>query len=99
MALSTAQLPDIANSVEKMKDEVRGGLSANRKTLSPWLFYDEEGSRLFDRITELDEYYLTRTERAILAENASDIVRLAAGRERIRLVELGAGSGVKSELI
>ena len=43
------------------------GLTARPKTLSPWLFYDEEGSRLFEAITELPEYYLTRTERAIFA--------------------------------
>ena len=43
--------------------EVREGLTATPKTLSPWLFYDEAGSHLFEEITELPEYYLTRTER------------------------------------
>jgi dimethylhistidine N-methyltransferase len=97
--VSTAQSLEIADLLEKVKDEVRRGLSAQPKTLSPWLFYDEEGSRLFERITELDEYYVTRTERSILEENADEIVRLACRRERIRLVELGAGSGAKTELV
>ena len=46
---------------------VRDGLTAVPKRLPPWLFYDEAGSRLFEDITELPEYYLTRTERGILA--------------------------------
>src|ERR1700736_4944901 len=96
---STTQLPEIADSLEKVKDEVRRGLSVQPKTLSPWLFYDEEGSRLFERITELDEYYVTRTERSILEEHVDEIVRLASRRERIRLGELGAGSGGKTELV
>ena len=50
--------------------EVLEGLTATPKTLSPWLFYDERGSGLFERITNLPEYYLTPTERAILAEYA-----------------------------
>jgi L-histidine Nalpha-methyltransferase len=97
--VSTAQSLEIADLLEKVKDEVRRGLSVQPKTLSPWLFYDQEGSRLFERITELDEYYVTRTERSILEEHADEIVRLACRRERIRLVELGAGSGAKTELV
>ena len=46
------------------------GLLAPRKTLPPSLFYDEEGCRLFYQITELPEYYVTRTERLLLAANA-----------------------------
>ena len=45
-----------------------------QKTLAPWLFYDEEGSALFDAITRLPEYYLTRTERGIFAQHADAIV-------------------------
>jgi dimethylhistidine N-methyltransferase len=96
---AVARLPELAGSLEKVKDEVRRGLSAKQKTLSPWLFYDQEGSQLFERITELDEYYLTRTERGILEENADDIVRAACGDRRARVIELGAGSGVKTELV
>ena len=96
---AVARLPELAGSLEKVKDEVRRGLSAKQKTLSPWLFYDQEGSQLFERITELDEYYLTRTERGILEENAGEIVRAACADRRARVIELGAGSGVKTELV
>ncbi len=54
--------------------EVRRGLIARPRSLSPWMFYDAEGSRLFERITTLPEYYPTRTERAILAGYADAII-------------------------
>ncbi len=75
------------------------GLTAQPKSLSPWLFYDERGSALFERITELPEYYLTRTERAILAEYAGDMVREAADGHRLTLIELGAGTASKTGLV
>ena len=78
------------------------GLTARPKTLSPWLFYDEEGSRLFEAITELPEYYLTRTERAIFAANAEEILAAAAdgsaGRP-LAMIELGAGTAAKTGLL
>jgi L-histidine N-alpha-methyltransferase len=79
--------------------EVRSGLTASPKTLSPWLFYDTRGSALFEQITELPEYYLTRTERAILAAHAPEIVRLAAADQRLAVIELGAGTASKTGLI
>ena len=79
--------------------EVLQGLTASPKTLSPWLFYDERGSALFERITELPEYYLTRTERAILAEYAGDIVREAADGRTLTVIELGAGTASKTGLV
>ena len=79
--------------------EVMQGLTASPKTLSPWLFYDERGSALFERITELPEYYLTRTERAILAEYAGDIVREAADGRTLTVIELGAGTASKTGLV
>jgi L-histidine N-alpha-methyltransferase len=60
---------------------VREGLTARPKRLPAWLFYDEAGSRLFDAITELPEYYLTRTERGILAAHAAEMIAQAAGEE------------------
>ena len=69
------------------------------KWLPSWLFYDSAGSRLFDRITQIPEYYVTRTERAILATHAHEIVRRAAGDRALRLVELGAGSADKTRLL
>ena len=77
--------------------EVLRGLSSRPRSLSPWLFYDAEGSRLFEEITELPEYYLTRTERAILAENADEIVAAVGGH--LSIYELGAGTGTKTGLL
>ena len=78
---------------------VRAGLTARPKRLPPWLFYDSEGSRLFDAITELPEYYLTRTEREIFAASAGEIVDRASEGRRLRIVELGAGSADKTRLL
>ena len=69
------------------------------KRLPAWLFYDCAGSRLFDEITRLPEYYLTRTERSILAANAAEIVARAAAVGRLRIAELGAGSADKTRLL
>ncbi len=87
-----------ADAREALTREVRRGLIARPRELSPWMFYDAEGSRLFERITTLPEYYPTRTERAILANHADAIVD-AAYRDRklpLRLVELGAGTASKT---
>ncbi|MEI7714001.1 MAG: L-histidine N(alpha)-methyltransferase [Rhodospirillales bacterium] len=70
------------------------GLLAPRKTLPPFLFYDEEGCRLFYRITELPEYYLTRTERALLNE-IGPAIAAEAGPDAI-LVEYGASHEEKA---
>jgi L-histidine Nalpha-methyltransferase len=70
--------------------EALNGLTTTTKTLSPWLFYDERGSHLFDAITELPDYYLTRIERAIVSEYASEL-REAMG-SNVTVAELGAGS-------
>jgi dimethylhistidine N-methyltransferase len=78
---------------------VREGLSAHPKRLPPWLFYDAAGSRLFEQITELPEYYLTRTERGILTAHAAEMIAQAAEGHRLRLVELGAGSADKTRLL
>lgn len=76
------------------------GLCAPPRRLPPWLFYDETGSCLFDAITELDEYYLTRTERGILARHADEMIAAAAGgNARLRIAELGAGSAEKTRLL
>jgi dimethylhistidine N-methyltransferase len=73
---------------------VRSGLRAAPKRLPSWLFYDDAGSALFEQITELPEYYLTRTERSILESHASEILR-AAGND-LTLIELGAGTASKT---
>jgi L-histidine Nalpha-methyltransferase len=78
--------------------EVLRGLSARPKTLSPWLFYDAEGSRLFEAITELPEYYVTRAEREIFAARADEIIALA-GDGHLCIYELGAGAATKTGLL
>jgi len=73
----------------------RRGLGSPRKSLPPSLFYDERGSQLFEAITCLPEYYLTRTEAAILRRHADEI----AGSGTDPMVELGAGSAAKTRLL
>ncbi|HZY61542.1 MAG TPA: L-histidine N(alpha)-methyltransferase [Edaphobacter sp.] len=82
-------------------EEARKGLTAYPRTLSPWLFYDEIGSRLFEQITALPEYYLTRIERGIFSEYADEILREAAGEEKqqLTLIELGAGTAAKTGIL
>ena len=84
------ELPEIAATVLE-------GLTSFPKWLPPKLFYDHEGSLLFERITDLPEYYLTRTERGILSEYAEEIISQAGNPET--LVELGAGSASKTTLL
>ncbi|CAN5719604.1 L-histidine N(alpha)-methyltransferase [soil metagenome] len=71
-------------------------LTDTPKEISPIWLYDERGSRLFDEITHLPEYYLTRAERAILAERASEI---ASQTRAETLVELGSGTSEKTRLL
>lgn len=77
--------------------EVYEGLTRKPKSLPPKLFYDAAGSELFERITELPEYYLTRTERSILEANAAEIV--AAAGSNFSLIELGAGTATKTRIL
>jgi L-histidine Nalpha-methyltransferase len=77
-------------------DEVRDGLGRPLKELPPKYFYDARGSELFDRITELPEYYPTRCERAILNRHAPQIVAWA---DAFELVELGSGSASKTRAL
>lgn len=92
--------PDVREGLtrEALTREVRRGLIARPRSLSPWMFYDAEGSRLFECITTLPEYYPTRTERALLSRYADAIVAAArSGRSApLRLVELGAGTAAKT---
>ena len=86
---------------EAVARQARTGLTSTPKTLSPWLFYDEAGSCLFEQITALPEYYLTRTEREIFTTHADEIVRAAAGepRQPLTLIELGAGTATKTGIL
>lgn len=73
--------------------DVRIGMTRYPKTLPPRWLYDEAGSRLFDEITRLPEYYPTETERAILRTHAHEIVTLSGATT---LVELGSGTSDKT---
>ena len=80
-----------------LRDEVLRGLRGSAKTLHPKLFYDATGAALFERITELPEYYLTRAELEILRVHVGEIATLAA--PRATLVEYGSGAGIKVRLL
>ena len=77
--------------------DVRTGLTAQPKWLPSKYFYDEAGSALFDAITLLPEYYLTRAETEILTECGWEIVRALGGP--VEFVELGSGSAVKTRIL
>jgi L-histidine N-alpha-methyltransferase len=83
---------------EAVQDAALTGLTARgQKSLPPWLFYDEAGSQLFEQITALPEYYLTRTERQLFVTHADEIVTALGAA--ITLAELGAGSAAKTGVL
>jgi L-histidine Nalpha-methyltransferase len=92
-------------TTDAVANEARLGLTATPKTLSPWLFYDEAGSHLFEQITQLPEYYLTRTERSIFTAHADEIIAIAARTDTtqpdpiLTLIELGAGTATKTGIL
>ncbi|QCQ90136.1 L-histidine N(alpha)-methyltransferase [Rhodococcus sp. SGAir0479] len=79
-----------------LREDVATGLTSSPKRLPPKWFYDARGSELFERITQLPEYYPTRTERSLLEEHAREIAVIA---EPQVLVELGSGSSEKTRLL
>jgi dimethylhistidine N-methyltransferase len=93
----TLRLHDLEPSTGEFHDAVMAGLGATPKTLPCKFFYDAEGSRLFDAICDLPEYYPTRTELAILRANAGDMA--AEIGERAGIVEFGSGAGIKIRLL
>ena len=98
-AKSLARLP--LDAREALIDEVWRGLLKRPRSLVPWMLYDSEGSRLFECITTLPEYYPTRTERDILANYAEAIIT-ATGSDYsrpLRLLELGAGTAAKTGIL
>lgn len=78
-------------------DDITRGLNQRPASISPKYFYDQHGSRLFEEITRLPEYYPTRTETALMQQHAADIAR-AVGVGRT-LVELGAGNCQKARTL
>ena len=90
-------LHDVSPDDGDIADRIRLGLTSKEKWLPTLLLYDERGSELFDQICELDEYYLTRCEMAILREHAGDIA--AELGSRCRLVDYGSGTSEKARLL
>jgi L-histidine N-alpha-methyltransferase len=82
--------------LERLRTDVRAGLTAAPKSLPPKYFYDKRGSELFDQITRLPEYYPTRTERWILTTHAPEIAALSRAET---LIELGSGTSEKTRLL
>ena len=78
-------------------DALLDGLTQPQKTISPKYFYDETGSALFDEITALPEYYLTRTELGIMHEHIDDMVALFG--PQASLIEFGSGSSLKTRML
>ncbi|MFI6494207.1 L-histidine N(alpha)-methyltransferase [Streptomyces sp. NPDC050564] len=93
--LLTRTLPEDATEAA-LRADVLHGLTRTPKTLPPKWFYDAYGSELFEKITELPEYYPTRAEREILITRADEIARATGART---LVELGSGSSEKTRYL
>ncbi len=87
-------LVDHEPTTEELRALVLQGLARDQKILPTAYLYDERGSELFERITELEEYYPTRTELSIMAEHVGDMAN-AIGPQTM-LVEYGSGSGLKT---
>lgn len=87
-------LDPVADST--LAEDVRRGLSRAQKSVPPKYFYDDRGSRLFDSICELPEYYLTRAEQAMLEQVAPEVMALARPTD---LVELGSGAARKTRTL
>lgn len=93
--LLTRTLPEDATDAA-LRADVLKGLTSTPKTLPPKWFYDAQGSELFEKITELPEYYPTRAEREILVDRAGEIAAATGART---LVELGSGSSEKTRYL
>lgn len=88
---------DLEPAADSFSDEAIRGLTATPKTLPSKFFYDARGSELFDAICRLEEYYLTRTELAIMKDHVDEMAQcLGSG---VLLVEYGSGSSLKTRIL
>ncbi len=95
--LKDIELLDLHPSMGDFREEVIAGLSQPNKTLPPKYFYDEHGSRLFDQITELPEYYPTLTEYGIMHDNIDEMAALIGPNASV--IELGSGMSKKIRIL
>lgn len=90
----------IAKAISEFGQDILLGLSSFPKTLPSKYFYDEKGDVLFQKIMEMEEYYLTRCEHEILSDNKKEILALFKNSEEVfDLVEFGAGDGYKTKVL
>ena len=90
----------VSSRQNSFAEDVRIGLSSTPKFLSSKYFYDDEGSRLFQEIMQLPEYYLTRAESEIFQTQAAEIyAAFSAQNSLFDLLELGAGDGTKTAIL
>jgi dimethylhistidine N-methyltransferase len=97
LSAESLQFPDLAPSADQFRADVIDGLNSTPKAIPCKYFYDEAGSRLFDRITRLKEYYLTRAEFAIMRRHAREMATLIGSQ--CLLIEYGSGSSLKTRLL
>jgi L-histidine Nalpha-methyltransferase len=90
-------LVESGSATADFAEDVRRGLTSSPKFLLPKYFYDALGSKLFEAICELPEYYVTRAEAEVFESYAAEIAAALGGR--VRLVELGSGDGRKTRLL
>jgi dimethylhistidine N-methyltransferase len=95
--LPKLRLHDFEPEPDSFREEVIQGLQQPNKELPSKFFYDEHGSQLFDQITELDEYYPTRTEIAIMRQHAHEMAALLG--PHCLLIEYGSGSSTKTRIL
>jgi dimethylhistidine N-methyltransferase len=88
---------EVEPTISSEAAEILEGLSLQQKHISPKYFYDEWGSELFERITGLPEYYLTRTEQIIMESHLPEMAQLIGPRASI--IEFGSGASIKVRLL
>jgi dimethylhistidine N-methyltransferase len=96
-ALAKRIRPEFSPEQSEFARDVLAGLSGSRKSLPPKYFYDDEGSRLFEEITRLPEYYPTRSEISILKEHGKAIAALIP--KDAAVIEFGSGSATKARIL
>ena len=85
-----------SNKLDVNKENIIPLLKSRQKSLPTKYLYDDKGSKLFEEICDTDEYYLTRTEKKILSNYSSDIIKSSSAQE---LFEFGSGSSKKTKYL